>query len=220
MLVVAVESQSTGCVAARLGLANQDVACLGIDKRSIIFCLRLFSNDKDLHALVVGIEVAQMGSIAMTKACTPEQSAVVVESSRTDHHLVEAIAIEVTNGQAMSALCIDALSLLVRGVLPQHFQFGAIPAVGSGIAIGVDTAHSDGTGCRLSVNIEEGYAAFEPVAAMPVGSTVSLTRTVIPIAAYAEQRPVVGGGQFVARHAVETRQTFLTATGDDTRCVD
>ena len=70
------------------------------------------------------------------------------------------------------------------------------------------------------VYIEEGYAALEPVAAMPVSGTVSLTRTVIPIAAYAEQRPVVGGGQFATCHAVESRQPFLATTGDDARCVD
>ena len=174
-------------------------------------------DDKDFHALVVGVKIAQMGGITMTETRAPEQFAVVVDGSRTDHHLVETVTVHITNSQAMCALSIDALPFFVGGVFPQYFQFGTIPTVCRSIAIGVDATHSDSTWCWSAVDIEESYTALEPVATMPICGTIGLSRAVVPVAAYAEQWPVVNSGQFVTCHTIEARQPFFASAGDDPR---
>ena len=100
---------------------------------------------------------------------------------------------------------------------PQRLQAGTVPLIGCSVTVGVDAANGNGTGRRLPVHIEEGHTALGPIAPMPVGVTVGLTRAVVPVALNVEFWPVEDGGQFTARHAVEACQPFLAAIGNDTR---
>ena len=148
-----------------------------------------------LQTLAVGQELTHMVGIAMSEPRTPQASAIIIKSTRTIHHLVLAITVEVSHVKRVITLtCVGAIRLAIlivtaRSVgvkFPQSSQLtiGIFPTLHDGTSI--DTTPEEnlvGLSVKRSRTKAQRVGEFPsvltrarvpfPVVCLPVGSPLS-----------------------------------------------
>ena len=167
---------------------------------------RMFMNIPNFQTRAVRIHIANVMGIAMAKASTVAQGAIMIQSGRAKENFIIAIAIKVSRLKAVVTFAIESLARIFRLVVPALFQSLAIEIVCNYISRRVITTCKNCTrvdAIEIACRCQVAFAAVTIVVA-PVALAILTLHMLVDVSA----RHKINRRDCSAIRTTEHRQIF------------